>query len=252
MSGILLGPYLTNLEQELATLPPNTLSPHGNVLPSLCKSTMGLDAVWGILLCKSAIGFMYSGTLLIFSICKFTISLQLKISQFPDDFQSGLLKGPGEVGLGAGLGILWGCLAGFLLSNERHSTLRVLVTLVGGTVAFIGLRKLGYPRGTHVGVLVGAFTAMTIWREKKAKILGLEKILATNDSIWEVVQPFLFAIIGARINIWVIDWNMLALGWGVWVATATVKAQKICILEKFYFFWYFMKILFFGWTPRFV
>lgn len=127
--------------------------------------------------------------------------------------------------MGAGLGILWGGLAGLLLTNDRHDTLRVLVNLFGGTVAFIGMRKLGYPRGTHVGVLIGAFTAITIWRGKQRKISNLDKIIDTNDKIWEVIQPFLFAIVGARVNVWVIDWRMIGLGWCVWLATVFVSLK---------------------------
>lgn len=70
MSGILLFPYVDNLEKEIhpksSDLSSETkqLSPHALEILFVAKKTMGLDAVLGILFAKSALGFMFAGNVL--------------------------------------------------------------------------------------------------------------------------------------------------------------------------------------------
>ena len=125
------------------------------------------------------------------------------------DLTRTILQGPLEVVVGLLYGVTWAVLTIFL--PPRPTAGRRLVLLVGGgLLAVFGLPLLDLSGAGPLAVLVMAFTVGLGWRRQGWT--DDNPVTAGLASAWTFLQPLLFSLIGAEVDLAKLDLNVLGLG----------------------------------------
>ena len=126
------------------------------------------------------------------------------------DLTRTILQGPLEVVVGILYGVAWGGLA--IILPPRPTTGPRLVLLVGGgLLAVFGLPLLELPGAGPLAVLVMAFIVGLGWR-RQGWTDENSGVTAGLASAWTILQPLLFSLIGAEVDLAKLDLNVLGLG----------------------------------------
>lgn len=133
-----------------------------------------------------------------------------------DSLSSQIIQGPLSIIGGIVFGIVWGFISNY--APERHDPfvvpLRILLLLVGGTVAVFGSEVIGYEGAGPLGAVTAAFMSIVYWTKQGWDIE--ENPAATAFEIfWVVFQPILFGITGAQINISELEGSVVGIGVGI-------------------------------------
>ncbi|XP_020816391.1 mitochondrial sodium/hydrogen exchanger 9B2 isoform X2 [Drosophila serrata] len=132
-----------------------------------------------------------------------------------------VLQGP----IGIGIGLVFGYLYGTMLQNlpSRNATyangLRFVLTILGGTIAVMGSRVIGYTSAGALGCVTTAFIARIGWRREENKLtpqqLQAQQIASVPkrlDLLWKFLKPVSFALIGKEINFNVLEGHVIGYG----------------------------------------
>ncbi|KAH8284322.1 hypothetical protein KR018_003924 [Drosophila ironensis] len=132
-----------------------------------------------------------------------------------------VLQGPIGIGIGLVFGYLYGMMLQYLPS--RHATyangLRFVLTILGGTIAVMGSRVIGYTSAGALGCVTMAFIARIGWRREESKLapeeLQAQQIASVPrrlDLMWKFLKPVSFALIGKEINFGVLQGHVIGYG----------------------------------------
>ncbi|KAH8313251.1 hypothetical protein KR067_003039, partial [Drosophila pandora] len=132
-----------------------------------------------------------------------------------------VLQGPIGIGIGLVFGYLYGVMLQYLPS--RHATyangLRFVLTILGGTIAVMGSRVIGYTSAGALGCVTMAFIARIGWRREEAKLtpeqLQAQQIASVPkrlDLMWKFLKPVSFALIGKEIHFAVLEGHVIGYG----------------------------------------
>ncbi|KAM7364323.1 na[+]/H[+] hydrogen antiporter 2 isoform 1-T4 [Cochliomyia hominivorax] len=132
-----------------------------------------------------------------------------------------ILQGPIGIGIGIVYGYVYGLMLRFLPSRNANyaNGLRFVLTVLGGTIAVMGSKDIGYPSAGALGCVHVAFVANLGWKrqEKKLTPKQLEAYETANvgkrlDLMWKFLKPVSFALIGKEINFSVLDGKVVGYG----------------------------------------
>ncbi|XP_042203390.1 sodium/hydrogen exchanger 9B2-like [Homarus americanus] len=123
-----------------------------------------------------------------------------------------ILKGPVEILAGIMYGIGFGLLCWFLpyKEKERRATYKFIIIFGLGALGMFGSHKVGLESSGPIAVLTLAFVAGLGWRKPGNEDADVSVYYRT---LWEIFQPMLFVLIGAEIDVAVIDPGTV--GWGL-------------------------------------
>ncbi|KAH8384107.1 hypothetical protein KR009_012156, partial [Drosophila setifemur] len=132
-----------------------------------------------------------------------------------------VLQGP----IGIGIGLVFGYLYGMMLQHlpSRHATyangLRFVLTILGGTIAVMGSRVIGYTSAGALGCVTTAFIARIGWRREESKLTPqqmeahqIASVPRRLDLMWKFLKPVSFALIGKEINFGVLQGHVIGYG----------------------------------------
>ena len=124
------------------------------------------------------------------------------------DLTRTVLQGPLEVLVGVLYGLLWGVMTIFLPPSPSPGR-RLIMLLGGGLLAVFGLPRLELPGAGPLAVLVMAFVVGLGWRRQGwADTNPVTEVLA---DLWTILQPLLFSLIGAEVDLAKLDLEVLGL-----------------------------------------
>ncbi|XP_022230053.2 sodium/hydrogen exchanger 9B1 isoform X2 [Drosophila obscura] len=132
-----------------------------------------------------------------------------------------VLQGPIGIGIGLVFGYLYGMMLQFLPSrNATYANgLRFVLTILGGTIAVMGSRVIGYTSAGALGCVTTAFIARIGWRREESKLtpqqLQAHQIASVPkrlDLLWKFLKPVSFALIGKEINFSVLQGHVIGYG----------------------------------------
>ncbi|XP_017082762.1 sodium/hydrogen exchanger 9B2 isoform X2 [Drosophila eugracilis] len=132
-----------------------------------------------------------------------------------------LLQGPIGIGIGLVFGYLYGTMLQYLPSrNAMYANgLRFVLTVLGGTIAVMGSRVIGYTSAGALGCVTTAFIARIGWRREEARLkpeqLQAQQVASVPkrlDLMWKFLKPVSFALIGKEINFNVLEGHVIGYG----------------------------------------
>lgn len=148
-----------------------------------------------------------------------------------DSLSSQIISGPISIVGGIGFGILWGVIANY--TPERHDPfavpLRILLLLVGGTIAVFGSELLGYEGAGPLGAVTAAFVCSVYWSNQGWDIEDNPAATAF-EIFWIIFQPILFGVTGAQIKIAELDGTIVAIGVGILVFGIVIRILATIVM----------------------
>ncbi|XP_039492874.1 sodium/hydrogen exchanger 9B1 isoform X2 [Drosophila santomea] len=132
-----------------------------------------------------------------------------------------VLQGPIGIGIGLVFGYLYGSMLQYLPSrNATYANgLRFVLTILGGTIAVMGSRVIGYTSAGALGCVTTAFIARIGWRREEIRLtpqqLQTQQIASVPkrlDLMWKFLKPVSFALIGKEINFNVLQGHVIGYG----------------------------------------
>ncbi|EDV94686.1 GH18256 [Drosophila grimshawi] len=132
-----------------------------------------------------------------------------------------LLQGPIGIGIGLVFGYLYGMLLHYLPSRNAvyANGLRFVLTILGGTIAVMGSRIIGYTSAGALGCVMMAFIAGIGWKREELRMSPqqleehqIASVPKRLDLLWKFLKPVSFALIGKEINFAVLDGRVVAYG----------------------------------------
>ncbi|KAH8358860.1 hypothetical protein KR093_002959, partial [Drosophila rubida] len=132
-----------------------------------------------------------------------------------------VLQGPIGIGIGLVFGYLYGMMLHYLPSRNAvyANGLRFVLTVLGGTVAVMGSRVIGFTSAGALGCVMMAFIAGIGWKREELKMTPQQlqayqvaSVPKRLDLLWKFLKPVSFALIGKEINFNVLDARVLGYG----------------------------------------
>lgn len=147
------------------------------------------------------------------------------------DITTQILQGPIDLIIGLICGIAWGLMAGCLPHRDDNLVVYKRAVMVGGggLCAVLGSELLHVPGAGPLACITSAFVAGICW-----KLQGWPSEKNPVQSIfsvaWHVLQPVLFGLIGAEIDLNIIQWDTVAYGLCVIAGGLFVRIITCCLV----------------------
>nr|XP_014094552.1 sodium/hydrogen exchanger 9B2 isoform X2 [Bactrocera oleae] len=135
-----------------------------------------------------------------------------------------ILQGPIGIGIGIVFGYVYGLMLTILPSTKTQylNGLRFVLTILGGTIAVMGSRAIGYPSAGALGCMTIAFFAGIGWKRQQRQLTAQQRqrqlenenatVPARLDLLWKFLKPVSFSLIGKEINFAVLDGRVVGYG----------------------------------------
>lgn len=147
------------------------------------------------------------------------------------DLTQQLMQGPIEMVIGLTFGIAWGLIASFVPHREdKHVTAkRVIMVGFGGLCAVLGSEIIHYSGAGPLACIVAAFVACLSW-----KIQGwsttYNPVADAFSVIWQILQPMLFGLIGAEIDLTILELETVGKGLLVIIGALVFRVFVCCLV----------------------
>ncbi|KAK7870250.1 hypothetical protein R5R35_000980 [Gryllus longicercus] len=165
-----------------------------------------------------------------------------------------LSQGPIGLLIGLGFGLTWGAFCGFVPYHTigHKSGLRVALVAAGGLLAQFGGDALEFESAGVMGCVVSAMVAAALWRRFDPQ--GNEAVAAAQrlmDCAWAWVEPVLFALVGAEVDLRTLDARASGLGAAA-LAIALILRLVVSVLAAYGEDFTFKERIFiaFAWFPK--
>lgn len=122
-----------------------------------------------------------------------------------------VLKGPLEVLIGVVFGVVCGVI---IKSIPRSSTERLISLIAMGTCAIFGSKAIQVASAGPIASLMGSFIAGRGWRASSSTNCDsdlLNPVAINLKEIWLLSEPFLFGLIGAEVDLTLLNWTTIGL-----------------------------------------
>lgn len=129
------------------------------------------------------------------------------------DLMQQVLQGPIEMLIGLAFGVFWGLVASFIphRSDNYVTAKRSVMIGAGGLCAVLGSELIHYSGAGPLACIVASFIACLSW-----KLQGWSSqhnpVADVFSVVWQILQPMLFGLIGAEIDLTILELNTVALG----------------------------------------
>ncbi|KAH8416667.1 hypothetical protein KR222_005024, partial [Zaprionus bogoriensis] len=207
------------------------------VMLKLKEDRLGLNSgihtlIYAMTTCNDVVAIFMFGVII--SVIFSTSSLTQKV-----------LQGPIGIGIGLVFGYLYGMMLHYLPSRNAvyANGLRFALTILGGAIAVMGSRAIGYTSAGALGCVMMAFIAGIGWKREELKLTPqqlqayqvvrasaktfaqhcVQFMLIINyflqasvpkrlDLLWKFLKPVSFALIGKEINFHVLEGRVIGYG----------------------------------------
>ncbi|XP_030371431.1 sodium/hydrogen exchanger 9B1 isoform X2 [Scaptodrosophila lebanonensis] len=217
------------------------------VLASLARFTLGMSWLWGIALGlvitavspnvvvtvmlklkEERLGLNSGIHTLIYAMttCNdvasiFMFGVVISVIFSTGSFLQQVMQGPIGIGIGVVFGYLYGMMLQYLPSRNAVyvNSLRFVLTILGGTIAVMGSRAIGYTSAGALGCVSMVFIANIGWKREEHKWTPHQALVNKTDSVtsrldllWKFLKPVSFALIGKEINFGVLEGRVIGYG----------------------------------------
>ncbi|XP_032289350.1 sodium/hydrogen exchanger 9B1 isoform X2 [Drosophila virilis] len=203
MWGIALGLVITAVSPNVVV----------TVMLKLKEDRLGLNSgihtlIYAMTTCNDVVAIFMFGVVI--SIIFSTSSLTQKV-----------LQGPIGIGIGLVFGYLYGMMLHYLPSRNAvyANGLRFALTILGGSIAVMGSRIIGYTSAGALGCVMLAFIAGIGWKREELKLTPYQmqahqiaSVPKRLDLLWKFLKPVSFALIGKEINFAVLEGRVIGYG----------------------------------------
>lgn len=140
------------------------------------------------------------------------------------DLISSIIRGPLELAIGMSSGVLLGLITAFLPScNESHVSIKRSLIMAVCSLAFIlGTPILDLPGAGPLAAIVSSFIANTYWKKHEYKT-GRNPVAASFSGAWVIMEPLLFGLVGAEINLHHLTLELFVKGCGILAFCLSVR-----------------------------
>uniref|UniRef100_A0A1B6MRH4 Cation/H+ exchanger transmembrane domain-containing protein n=1 Tax=Graphocephala atropunctata TaxID=36148 RepID=A0A1B6MRH4_9HEMI len=137
-----------------------------------------------------------------------------------------MLQGPLDVCVGLAAGAVWGVVSGLTphLDDEHIVWKRVVMVGGAGLCAVLGSSYIGYPGAGPLAAITAAFVAAIVWRLQGGDP-ATNAVEEVFSNIWAVMQPVLFGLIGAEIDLRQLELEIVT--WGVIIIAAALVLRVL-------------------------
>ncbi|CAH1388387.1 unnamed protein product [Nezara viridula] len=134
-----------------------------------------------------------------------------------NDMTMAILQGPLELLGGLVGGSVWGSMCGYLGTQSEGEWKQTALIGLGGFVAVVGSHEFGIPGAGPLAAITSAFNPVS------------DKF----SSIWAIVQPALFGLIGAEVDLTIIEVSLLVQSVVIFLSSLVIRfaACVICLLD---------------------
>lgn len=149
----------------------------------------------------------------IVAISAFGIFLGFATNSGDNDVMHHLLKAPKEIALGVVFGVVWGLISSWLPHKEDKFVVFKRVFMIGGGGLFsvLGSQMIGYTGAGPLSCIISAFVACLCWKWQGWSD-SFNPVATAFSGLWIILQPALFGLIGAEINLSEIDLTQIGHG----------------------------------------
>lgn len=159
----------------------------------------------------------------IVSISAFGILLAILFSE--GNLTSAIIRGPLELVIGIGSGVLCGFIIAVVPSRtEKYVTVkRIFMIGITGLTFVLGSPLIGFPGAGPLAAIVASFTANTYWK-KKEYTNGKNPVSTAYSICWTAMEPLLFGLVGTEIDLKYLTLDVFADGMSILVLGLIARA----------------------------
>lgn len=149
----------------------------------------------------------------IVAISAFGIFLGFVTNSGETEVMDHLLKAPKEVALGVAFGVGWGLLSSWIPHKEDKFVVFKRVFMIGGGGLFsvLGSQMIGYTGAGPLSCIIASFVACLCWKWQGWSD-SYNPVVTAFSGLWLILQPALFGLIGAEIDLSEIDMAQIGNG----------------------------------------
>lgn len=149
------------------------------------------------------------------------------------DMTMAILQGPLELLGGLIGGGVWGAVCGYLGTQSQGEWKQTGLIGLGGFVAVVGSHEFGIPGAGPLAAITSAFVANFIWNNFGSFSPSKNPVSDKFSSIWAIVQPALFGLIGAEVDLTIIEVSLLIRSAVIFFSSLIIRlaACVLCLLD---------------------
>ncbi|XP_046681985.1 sodium/hydrogen exchanger 9B2-like isoform X2 [Homalodisca vitripennis] len=142
------------------------------------------------------------------------------------DLTHQILQGPTDILVGLVSGILWGIVSGSLPHRDDDLAVwkRSAMVGIGGLCAILGAPKAGFPSAGPLACVTIAFVASVCWKTQ-GPMSNKTQVADVFSILWRILEPMLYAFIGAEIDLTILDLHTVT--WGAAVITGALLVRLV-------------------------
>ncbi|XP_054283268.1 sodium/hydrogen exchanger 9B2-like isoform X2 [Macrosteles quadrilineatus] len=147
------------------------------------------------------------------------------------DLTHQILQGPTDVIVGLVAGIVWGIISGSLPHRDDELVVWKRAAMVGGggLCAILGAPLAQFPSAGPLACVTMAFVASVCWKTQ-GSVAGKPQVADVFSVFWRVLEPMLYAFIGAEIDLTVLNLNTVLWGAAVISGALVVRVVVCCLV----------------------
>lgn len=148
------------------------------------------------------------------------------VTNHDDDTTARLIKAPMEILFGSIFGIFWGIVSAWLPHKEDKFVVFKRVFMIGGGGLFsvLGSQLIGYSGAGPLSCIISAFVACLCWKWQGWSD-SYNPVATAFSGLWLIMQPALFGLIGAEIDLSQI--NAAQIGSGILVLSGGLLFRAV-------------------------
>uniref|UniRef100_A0A8D8QW68 Mitochondrial sodium/hydrogen exchanger 9B2 n=1 Tax=Cacopsylla melanoneura TaxID=428564 RepID=A0A8D8QW68_9HEMI len=161
----------------------------------------------------------------IVAISAFGIFLGFATDAGENDVVAQIIHAPLEIGLGTAFGVIWGLISSWLPHKEDKFVVFKRVFMIGGGGLFsvLGSQMIGYTGAGPLSCIIAAFVACLCWKWQGWSD-SYNPVATAFSGLWLVLQPALFGLIGAEIDLSQVDITQIGHGLVILVGGLVFRA----------------------------
>uniref|UniRef100_A0A1B6E6M0 Cation/H+ exchanger transmembrane domain-containing protein n=1 Tax=Clastoptera arizonana TaxID=38151 RepID=A0A1B6E6M0_9HEMI len=142
-----------------------------------------------------------------------------------------ILQGPLEMVIGLTVGIGWGLLSGLLPHKDDKQVVikRALMVGLGGLCSVLGSEVVGFSGAGPLICITSSFVACLCWKTQ-GWTNSHNPVAAVFSNVWLILQPMLFGLIGAEIDLTKLDYGTVGYGVCIIFSALVVRVLVCCLV----------------------
>ncbi|XP_046675876.1 sodium/hydrogen exchanger 9B2-like isoform X3 [Homalodisca vitripennis] len=166
----------------------------------------------------------------VLAISIYGICLSMIFSTGNSNLSQQLLQGPLEMVIGLAIGIVWGLLTAVIPHRDDKLVVlkRSVMVGAGGLCAVLGAELVGFPGAGPLACITASFVGCVCW-----KVQGWSSHNPVSNvfgKVWLILQPMLFGLIGAEIDLKELRLETISSGLAVIFGALVIRVICCCFV----------------------